>query len=113
MPVLPGWLGSMMPGASASAIARHVGLFSGVYAAGVLFGALLWGVLSNRVGRSRILIIGLIGYLLLADRAVEIVADRGIHQKAGSHEWDSVCKEMETAFRRPTSKAACLAACGL
>ena len=43
---------------------------------------------------------GLLIYLLLADRAVEIVADRGIHQKAGSHEWDSVCKEMETAFRR-------------
>ena len=63
MPVLPGWLGSMMPGASAAAIARHVGFFSGVYAAGVLFGALLWGVLSNRVGRSRILIIGLIGYV--------------------------------------------------
>ena len=58
MPVLPGWLGSMMPGASATAIARHVGFFSGVYAAGVLLGALWWGVLSNRVGRSRILIIG-------------------------------------------------------
>lgn len=42
---------------------------------------------------------GLLIYLLLADRAVEIIADRGIHQKAGSHEWDAVCKEMETAFR--------------
>jgi MFS family permease len=63
MPVLPGWLGSMMLGASASDIARHVGFFSGVYAAGVLFGALLWGALSNRIGRSRVLIIGLIGYV--------------------------------------------------
>ena len=41
---------------------------------------------------------GLLIYLLLADRAVEIVADRGIHLKVGSHEWDNVCKEMETAF---------------
>ncbi len=63
MPVLPGWLGSMMPGASANEISRHVGFFSGVYAAGVLVGALLWGVLSDRVGRGRILFIGLIGYV--------------------------------------------------
>ena len=63
MPVLPGWLGSMMPGAGANEISRHVGFFSGVYAAGVLVGALLWGVLSDRVGRGRILIIGLIGYV--------------------------------------------------
>ncbi len=64
MPVLPGWLGSMMRAASAAEIARHVGFFSGVYAAGVLVGALLWGVLSNRLGRSRILVIGLIGYVV-------------------------------------------------
>ena len=55
MPVLPGWLDSMMPGADATEIARHVGFFSGVYAAGVLVGAPLWGGLSNRVGRGRIL----------------------------------------------------------
>ncbi len=42
---------------------------------------------------------GLLIYLLLADRAVEIVADRGIHQRVGSHEWDSICREMEAAFR--------------
>lgn len=63
MPVLPGWLGSMMPGSSSTAIARHAGFFSGVYAAGVLVGALLWGVLSDRVGATRILIVGLIGYV--------------------------------------------------
>lgn len=63
MPVLPGWLGSMMPGAGANEISRHVGFFSGVYAAGVLVGALLWGVISDRVGRGRILIVGLIGYV--------------------------------------------------
>lgn len=41
---------------------------------------------------------GLLIYLLLADRAVEIVADRGIHAKVGSHEWSKVCRQMEAAF---------------
>ena len=63
MPLLPGWLGPLMPGASASEIARHVGLLSGVYAAGVLVGAPLWGRVSDHVGRSRILLIGLIGLI--------------------------------------------------
>lgn len=63
MPVLPGWLGSLMLGASAPEIARHVGFFSGVYAAGVLVGAPLWGAISDRVGRTRILIVGLVGYV--------------------------------------------------
>ncbi len=63
LPVLPGWLASMMPGASASEVGRHVGFLSGVYAVGVLVGAPLWGIVSDRVGRGRILIIGLVGYV--------------------------------------------------
>ena len=43
---------------------------------------------------------GLLIYLLLADRAVEIVADRGIHAKVGTEEWGKVCRQMETAFRQ-------------
>ena len=43
---------------------------------------------------------GVLIYLLLADRDVEIVADRGIHQKVGSPEWESICRTMETAFRQ-------------
>ena len=43
---------------------------------------------------------GLLIYLLLADRAVEIVADRGIHAKVSSHEWNKICHQMETAFRQ-------------
>lgn len=66
MPLLPGWLGPLMPGASAAEIARHVGLLSGVYAAGVLVGAPLWGLVTDRVGRGRILIIGLVGYVASA-----------------------------------------------
>ena len=63
LPLLPGWVSSMMPGASVIEVARHVGFLSGVYAAGVLVGAPLWGVVSDRAGRSRILIIGLVGYV--------------------------------------------------
>ncbi|MBI1865614.1 MAG: TPM domain-containing protein [Nitrospirae bacterium] len=42
---------------------------------------------------------GVLVYLLLADRRVEIVADRGIHQRAGQTEWERICREMEAAFR--------------
>ena len=63
LPVLPEWLVSMMPGVSAREVGRHVGLLSAAYAAGVLLGAPLWGFVSDRVGRGRILIIGLVGYV--------------------------------------------------
>jgi uncharacterized membrane protein len=41
---------------------------------------------------------------LLADRAVEIVADRGIHSKVGSREWQHICRKMETAFKQADYK---------
>ena len=43
---------------------------------------------------------GVLIYVLLADRDVEVVADRGIHAKVGSHEWEKICRTMETAFRQ-------------
>lgn len=43
---------------------------------------------------------GVLIYLLLADRKVEIVADRGVHVKLGPAVWEDVCREMETAFRQ-------------
>ena len=42
---------------------------------------------------------GVLIYLLLADRDVEIVSDRGIHAKVGAREWERICRSMETAFR--------------
>lgn len=53
----------MMPGAHSPQVARHVGFLSSVYAGGVLIGAPLWGIVSDRTGRRRILIFGLIGYV--------------------------------------------------
>ena len=42
---------------------------------------------------------GVLVYLLLADRDVEIVADRGIHGHVGAAAWEAICRKMETAFR--------------
>src|SRR4030095_4835045 len=42
---------------------------------------------------------GVLIYLLLADRDVEIVADRGIHAKVGDEAWTAICRKMEKAFR--------------
>ena len=63
MPVLPAWLNTLMPGATAAEVARHVGFLSGAYAVGVLLGAPLWGAIADHVGHGRILILGLVGYV--------------------------------------------------
>lgn len=42
---------------------------------------------------------GVLIYLLLADRDVEIVADRGIHANLEPQAWETICRGMETAFR--------------
>ncbi len=42
---------------------------------------------------------GVLVYLLLADRDVEIVADRGIHEHVGTTAWEGICRMMEAAFR--------------
>ena len=42
---------------------------------------------------------GVLIYLLLADRDVEIVADRGIDARVGAVGWERICKAMETDFK--------------
>lgn len=42
---------------------------------------------------------GVLIYLLLADRDIEIVADRGIHGKVGTEGWEAICHAMEQLFR--------------
>jgi uncharacterized membrane protein len=69
-------------------------------------------LLTNQPGRERALDIfshlriwdtahnnGVLIYLLLADRDVEIIADRGIDARVGKAGWDAICRDMETAFR--------------
>lgn len=41
---------------------------------------------------------GVLIYVLLADRAIEIVADRGVHGRVGSAGWASVADAMRTDF---------------
>jgi uncharacterized membrane protein len=43
--------------------------------------------------------VGVLIYVLLADRVVEIVADRGIHRHAGDEMWRDICKLMQAEFR--------------
>ncbi|HXU66675.1 MAG TPA: TPM domain-containing protein [Casimicrobiaceae bacterium] len=42
---------------------------------------------------------GVLIYLLLADRDVEIVADRGIDRRVAPGAWQAICARMEAAFR--------------
>ena len=41
---------------------------------------------------------GVLIYVLLADRAIEIVADRGIAAKIPESQWKSICIQMQTRF---------------
>jgi uncharacterized membrane protein len=41
---------------------------------------------------------GVLIYLLLADRRVEIVADRGVDSKVAAEEWQAICRAMEKHF---------------
>ena len=43
---------------------------------------------------------GVLIYLSFSDRAVEIVADRGIHAKSGTAAWERICRMMEKEFRQ-------------
>ncbi len=42
---------------------------------------------------------GVLIYLLLADRDIEIVADRGIAARVTSADWEEIARGMESAFR--------------
>ena len=42
---------------------------------------------------------GVLIYVLLADRDVEIVADRGYNGRVSAEEWAGVCRAMESSFR--------------
>ena len=52
---------------------------------------------------------GVLIYVQLADRNVEIVADRGIAARVSAAEWEAVCKLMEEHFRAGRFQAGSIA----
>ncbi len=86
MPLLPAWLATLMAADSQATVSRHVGLLSGLYAAGVLIGAPLWGLMSDRWGRRRILVIGLVGYVssLLPLLRPDLIGLAGVYAMRGA-----------------------------
>lgn len=63
LPLSPGWLATLLPGAGADEIGRHVGFLGSTYAAGIFIGAPAWGMLSDRIAKKKVLIIGLVGFV--------------------------------------------------
>ena len=53
---------------------------------------------------------GVLLYVQLVDRKIEIVADRGIAAKVEQREWDAVCRAMERAFKASNYEAGALEA---
>lgn len=53
---------------------------------------------------------GVLVYLLLADRAIEIVADRALARRVDEAEWSSICRELEAAMRDRRCEAGVMAA---
>lgn len=53
---------------------------------------------------------GVLIYVQLLDRRVEIVADRGVDARLGEAFWQGVCRRMEAAFARGEFQAGALAA---
>jgi uncharacterized membrane protein len=51
---------------------------------------------------------GVLIYLLLADRDVEILADRGIDTLVSKAEWEQICTAMEAEFRKGNFEAGVL-----
>ena len=88
---------------------RHMGELRFAVEASLPLDALLAGVSAReraieQFGRLRVWDTehnsGVLVYLLLAERRVEIVADRGIHARVGPNVWEAICGEMQHAFRR-------------
>jgi uncharacterized membrane protein len=52
---------------------------------------------------------GVLIYVLVADRSVEILADRGVSARVEAAEWEGVCRMMEEHFRAGRFKAGAIA----
>ncbi len=77
------------------------GITSTARAAAVFSGLGVWDTAENN---------GVLLYVLLAERRIEIVADRGFAGRVAPEEWAGICREMEAAFRAGRYEAGTLAA---
>jgi DHA1 family multidrug resistance protein-like MFS transporter len=64
LPLLPYFLTRLLPQASNAAASWHIGMLAGAYMFAVFLFAPLWGYLSDRIGRRRVMLLGLAGYAL-------------------------------------------------
>ncbi|GAB6196134.1 TPM domain-containing protein [Lysobacter xanthus] len=53
---------------------------------------------------------GVLVYMLLADRAIEIVADRGFNGRVADEDWSTICADLEAAMRAGEHEAGVLRA---
>ncbi len=53
---------------------------------------------------------GVLIYVLLADHAVEIIADRGIDACENTETWRAICSQLEAAFKRAEYETGAVAA---
>ncbi|MFA6310712.1 MAG: TPM domain-containing protein [Sterolibacterium sp.] len=93
--------------AVAAAEQRHVGELRFVAEAGLPVGD-LWNDMSARQRATEVFArlrvwdtehnSGVLIYVQLVDRRVEIVADRGISAKVDQSSWEAICRSMEQAF---------------
>lgn len=107
---------AMFPPATMEAIAAEVGLQEKRHRGEVRFvveseltTAQLWRGLGSRDRALEVFSIlqvwnteentGILLYVLLAERKVEIVADRGIQARVGAGDWKRLCEVMEEQFR--------------
>ena len=112
-----GWfqLGRRFPPALLDALARSIGEGERRHLAEIRFAVesrlplgAVWRGLSARERAHRVfaeqgvwdteLNNGVLIYVLLADRSIEIVADRGFAQAVDAADWDAVCARMQAAF---------------
>ena len=83
MPLLPHLIERLLgAGGDAARVARSTGLLTGLYTLSLFLFAPVWGRLSDRYGRRRILLIGLIGFsttmltFSLIENLVAVYAER-------------------------------------
>jgi uncharacterized membrane protein len=122
------WVLRMLPAGLLGAIERAIGESEKRHAGELRFvieGPLPAAVLAGKSCRQRAIDLfshlhvwdtaansGVLIYVQLVDRKVEIVADRGIHAQVGQGFWEAVCGRLQAEFRAGRFEAGALAAIG-